>query len=153
MHCRAPSSPSSGPPFLNIDSIAISIGPGEGYLAVFEHGFFDALSRENIEINQTSNPYPVLSAVRGLILASSLNFVVGPKLAAFVYDLATNVTVEEFVAAQVGHYGHVKSRREQLARWILDVRTQLEAGREQIRLTNEPAAEPSLLERARYSNG
>lgn len=132
-------------PFLNIDSIAISIGPGQGYLAVFEQGFFDALSRKHIEINQTSNPYPVLCAVRGLILASSLNFVVGPKLAAFVYDLAMNVTLEEFVDAQVGHYGHVKSRREQLARWILDVRTQLEAGREQVRLTKEPATELSAL--------
>src|ERR1700683_16263 len=77
-------------PFLNIDSIAISIGPGDGYLGVFEHGFFDALKNRYVEINQTSNPYPVLCAVRGLIMAATLNFVVGPQLAAFVYDLSMN---------------------------------------------------------------
>ena len=75
-------------PFLNIDSIAMSIGPGTDYLAVFEHGFFEALKRRYVEVNQTDNPYPVLCAVRGLIMAATLNFVVGPKLAAFVYELA-----------------------------------------------------------------
>jgi len=139
-------------PFLNIDSIAMSIGPGDDYLAVFEHGFFDALERRYIEVNQTDNPYPILCAVRGLILAASLNFVVGPKLAAFVYELAMEVALDEFVAAQVGHYGYVTSSREQLARWIRDVRSQLEAGRAEVRLTNEPAAEPSLPEHARYLN-
>jgi len=133
-------------PFLNIDSIAMSIGPGDDYLTVFEHGFFDALERRYVEVNQTDNPYPILCAVRGLILAASLNFVVGPKLATFVYELAMDVALDEFVAAQVGHYGHVRSSREQLARWILDLRTQLEAGRAQVRLTNEPAAEPSVPE-------
>jgi len=139
-------------PFLNIDSIAMSIGPGDDYLTVFEHGFFDALERRYVEVNQTDNPYPILCAVRGLILAASLNFVVGPKLAAFVYELTMDVALDEFVAAQVGHYGHVRSSREQLARWILDLRTQLEAGRAQVRLTNEPAAEPSVPEGARYLN-
>jgi hypothetical protein len=122
-------------PFLNIDSIAMSIGPGDDYLNVFEHGFFDALKRKSIEVNQLSNPYPVLCAVRGLIMAATLNFVVGPKLAAFVYEIAANVAVEEFVAAQIDHYRHLRSSREQLEQWILDVRTQLEAGQEQVRLT------------------
>jgi len=140
-------------PFLNIDSIAISIRPGDDYLAVFEHGFFDALKGRYVEVNQTSNPYPVLCAVRGLIMASTLNFVVGPKLAAFVYELATNVALEEFVAAQVGHYGHVRSSREQLARWISDIRSQLEAGREDVRLTTEKAADGSIPEDAGYLNG
>ena len=139
-------------PFLNIDSVAMSIGPGEDYLTVFEQGFFDALKGRYVEVNQTDNPYPVLCAVRGMILAASLNFVVGPKLAAFVYKLAVDVALDEFVDAQVGHYGYVRSSREQLARWILDVRTQLEAGREQVRLTNEPAAKPSPSEHARYLN-
>jgi len=124
-------------PFLNIDSVAISIGPGEDYLAVFEHGFFEALRRECVEINQTDNPFPVLCAVRGLIIAANLNFLLGPKLAAFVHDLAARVEVEEFVAAQIGHYGHLRSSREQLERWILDVRTQLEAGRDHVRLTTD----------------
>lgn len=124
-------------PFLNIDSVAISIGPGEDHLAVFEHGFFDAFKRGHVEVNQTSNPYPVLCAARGLIMAASLNFVVGPRLAAFVYELAASVGPEEFVAAQVGHYGHVRSSRDQLARWISEVRKQLEAGQENIRLASE----------------
>ncbi len=139
-------------PFLNIDSVAISIGPGDDYLAVFEHGFFDALKKKYVEVNQTSNPYPVLCAVRGLIMASTLNFFVGPKLAAFVYELATNVALEEFVATQIGHYGHIRSSREQLARWIEDVQSQLDAGREDVRLTTN-AAEASIPERARCLDG
>jgi hypothetical protein len=122
-------------PFLNIDSIAISIGPGKDYLAVFEHGFFEALKKRFVEINQTDNPYPVLCAARGLVMAATLNFVVGPKLAAFVYELAMHTAIEEFVAAQIGHYGQVRSSGEQLKQWILDVRTQLEAGREHVHLT------------------
>jgi len=60
---------------------------------------------------------------------------VGPKLATFVYELAANVAVEDFVAVQIEHYRHLRSSREQLDQWILDVRTQLEAGQEHVRLT------------------
>ena len=122
-------------PFLNIDSIAMSIGPGDDYLSVFEHGFFDGLKERSIEVNQPDNPYPVLCAVRGLVMAAALEFVIGPKLAAFVYELAASVAVEEFVAAQIDHYNHLRSSREQLKQWIHDVRTQLEAGHEHVRLT------------------
>jgi hypothetical protein len=140
-------------PFLNIDSIAISIGPGDDYLSVFEHGFFEALKRRQVEVNQSSNPYPVLCAVRGLIMAATLDFAVGPKLAAFVYDLAVKVPLEEFLAAQIGHYGHVRSPRQHLARWIADVRSQLEAGQGHVRLANEFAAERAPSGSARNLNG
>ena len=133
-------------PFLNIDSIAISIGPGKDYLAVFEHGFFDALKRRYVEVNQTDNPYPLLCAVRGLIMAATLNFVVGPKLAAFVYELAASVEPEEFVAAQIGHYGHIRSSRQQLTRWIGEVRRQLESGQKHVHLTGQNAAETLAAE-------
>lgn len=137
-------------PFLNVDSIAISIGPGNDYLTVFEHGFFDALKRRYVEVNQTDNPYPVLCAVRGLIMAATLGFAVGPKLAAFVYEQSLKIALEEFVAAQVGHYGHVRFSREQVKQWILDIRTQLDAGREQVHLTAEPEDRAPLHERSRY---
>jgi hypothetical protein len=134
-----------GTPFLNIDSVAMSIGPGDDYLTVFENGFFDALKRKSVEVNQTDNPYPILCAVRGLIMAATLNFVVGPKLASFVYELAATVSIEEFITAQIEHYHHVRFSREQLAQLILDVRTQLEAGHQFVHLTSDRVSDPQTI--------
>jgi hypothetical protein len=128
-------------PFLNIDSIAISIGPGDDYLNIFEHGFFHAIETCVVEINEPTNPFPVLCAIRGLTIASTLNFVIGPQLAKFVYELATKVSLEEFVTAQLAHYHQMKSSRDQIDQWIVDVRTQLEAGQDRVRLN------PSAVER------
>ena len=94
-----------------------------------------------VEINEPTNPFPVLCAIRGLTIASTLNFVIGPQLAKFVYELATKVSLEEFVTAQLDHYHQMKSSRDQIDQWIVDVRTQLEAGQDRVRLN------PSAVER------
>jgi len=94
--------------FLNVEAIAISLGADGNVVDVFEHGFFEAVRTQTLDINLEENPYPALSAVRSLATALKLKYAISPRLARYILKTHNELGVESMVAAQESHYGWVR---------------------------------------------
>jgi hypothetical protein len=125
-------------PFLNIDSIAVDFANERGPTAIHENGFFQALATRTLEINSEPNPFPVVCAVRSLILAAKLNFWIGPRLAQFIQDLMNTASISDLLSAQISHYGRIRCNEDDIAEWLAHLIAQLHAGHGRVRLVKSP---------------
>ncbi len=138
-------------PFLNIDSIAVSVSPDRADFRVFEHGFFDSLEKRCIEINYIDNPYPALCAARAMILAVQLDFCLGIEVCSFIREVASRFNADEFCAAHMSHYGFLMFSSEQFDRWIREIRSQSMRRRSGVRLSpSEQKAPKSAMARGLF---
>jgi poly(A) polymerase-like protein len=131
-------------PFLNIDSIAVALSDDSGQPTVYERGFFQAVRTRTLEINNEPNPFPFVCAARSLILAATLNFRLGTRLAHFIHTLMATASVSELVNAQRSHYGQIRCREEEIRQWLSNLRSQLDAGSETVLIQSTPERQSDL---------
>ena len=93
--------------FLNIDAIVLKLEKN-GEDRIYSHGFFEALSNRTLEINLEENPFPETCLVRSLLLASKLQFDVGPRLARYIALHSRKMSLQELERVQKAHYGSVE---------------------------------------------
>lgn len=112
--------------FLNIEAIAVSLGPRGGVGDIYEWGFFDAFQNRTLDINFEDNPYPALAAIRSIKTALQISFAMSPRLASYVVNTADLLGVDSFVEAQEKHYGKVSLRSTDINRIVAEVKRHLE---------------------------
>jgi hypothetical protein len=98
--------------FLNVEAVAVELGPHGEIGEIIERGFFEAVRLRTLDINFEENPYPALAAVRSLATASKLRYSISPRLGRYILETKNRVGSEALVAAQDSHYGFVRFRSE-----------------------------------------
>lgn len=105
----------------NLESIAVEAWPhGGGKRAIFSGNdqFFEGIIAKTIELNRADNPFPELTVVRALVMATELQFNIGPRLAKYIRDLSTTMNEDVVERVQRSHYGHTRLRSERLCELI-----------------------------------
>ena len=100
----------------NLEAVAVDVWPYEGRRRALFSGndqFFEGILNKTIELNREDNPFPELTVVRGLILASEIGFDIGPRLANYIGDIGASMDEGAIEGIQTSHYGHARlnSRR------------------------------------------
>ena len=140
--------------FLNIEAIAVRLDTEERrYREVHSHGFFEALSTRTLEINSEANPYPSLCVLRSLIMAETLRFSVGPKLANYICEHANVDEVDELMRVQWEHYKRQPYDSDTLKSWLAAVvRQRRLTKRSPVQLPHRPK-QLSFIEASRPRTG
>lgn len=110
--------------FLNIDAIAFKWGNASED-KIFSNGFFESILTRTLEINLEENPFPETCVVRSLMMASMLNFGIGPKLATYILRHSKTASSKELQRIQNVHYGYVALDGEDLRSCFNAIETQL----------------------------
>jgi hypothetical protein len=117
-----------GTTFFNLEAIAVELWPSRGKAREIYSGddqFFSGLLDRVLEINRQVNPFPELCVVRSLVLAHSIRFRIGPRLAAYIAREGDRISVRTLQDVQRKHYGAVRLTGDVLRRWIGHVQDQL----------------------------
>ena len=86
-----------------------------------DNQFFEGLVNRLLEINREDNPFPALCVVRALVMASALDFFIGPKLASYIVEHGESMSDEDLQEVQQAHYGCERRDVAQLRKWIRHV--------------------------------
>ncbi len=95
----------------NLEAIAVEAWPTRGRSRALFSGddqFFEGILSKTLELNRDDNPFPELTVVRGLVMASELRFRVGPRFAEHVRKVGPALTEERLDQIQRSHYGHAR---------------------------------------------
>jgi len=115
--------------FFNLEAIAVDVwaDPGRGR-AIYSGNdqFFDGLLDRTIEINREENPFPALCVVRSLVLASSTNFWLGPRLSRYLSMWREMIADSELEGVQQQHYGAQRISLREMRRCLDHVATEHE---------------------------
>lgn len=107
--------------FFNLEAIAVEMFPQKGRPRRIFSGddqFFQGIVTRTIEINREDNPFPELCVVRGLIMASGLDFSIGPRLAGYIARHGEHMTPDALDCVQHKHYGKCRQAGQTLRAWI-----------------------------------
>ena len=107
--------------FFNLEAVAVEIWPKPGQARRLYSGddqFFDGILNRTLEVNREDNPFPELCVVRALVIGSSLNFKLGPRLSAYVANSGSHLSPSDLEAIQAKHYGEVRCTGRTLRGWI-----------------------------------
>lgn len=99
--------PSTTP--FNLEAIAVEVWPGHGRSRMVFSGddqFFEGILSRTLELNRSDSPFPDLTVVRALVMAAELRFRIGPRLVAYIRDIAPALTEARVDHIQATHYGH-----------------------------------------------
>jgi len=111
--------------FLNVEAIAIDVWPSVGKARAVYSGddqFFKGILSQTLELNNENNPFPHLCVARALVIASDLQWKVGPRLVEYIRKNSLELSGAEFEDVQRKHYGLIRLRGSVLE----SVRTYLE---------------------------
>jgi len=100
-----------GTTFLNIEAIAIDVWPHIGKGRVIYSGddqFFKGILSHTIEVNNEDNPFPPLCVARSLVIASHLQWKIGPRLLKYIRNHGATLSDQEFEDVQRKHYGSIQ---------------------------------------------
>lgn len=114
--------------FFNLEAIAVDVWALPGRSREIYSGsdqFFDGVLNRTLEINREENPYPELCVVRALVIAASLDFRVGPRLAAYIVRNGERLTIRDLDEVQAKHYGQRRQDSAALREWIAFVSDRL----------------------------
>ena len=94
----------------NLEAIAVEAWPYSGRRALYSGNdqFFQGILSRTIELNLPDNPFPELTVVRGVIMASETRFKIGPRLAGYIGEVGPSMSKDAVERIQVGHYGHAR---------------------------------------------
>ena len=95
----------------NLEAIAVEAWPcAGGRRALFSGNdqFFEGILSRTVELNRVDNPFPELTVIRALVMASELRFRIGPRLAGYIGDIGPSISDEVVDQIQASHYGHVR---------------------------------------------
>jgi hypothetical protein len=107
--------------FFNLEAIAVEVWPQPGHARRIFSGdgqFFNGLIQQTLEINREENPFPGLCVVRALVMATSLDFKLGPRLIRYVADHGSRLRDDELEHIQRAHYGQVRICASTMRSWI-----------------------------------
>jgi hypothetical protein len=108
----------------NLEAIAVEAWPtGSRSRALFsgEDQFFEGILSRTLELNRDDSPFPELTVVRGLVMASELRFKIGPRFARYVREAGRSLTEERLDHVQGSHYGHARLDSRTLRSLIVSV--------------------------------
>jgi hypothetical protein len=131
-------------PFLNLDSIAVELFPRGDSRQIYERGFFEGLADQILDINFEPNPFPDVCAVRALIMAAKLRFGMTRRLARFISGRFEEVGPKGFEAAQLSHYGKLRSVSHELCRWVDALKYQMKNGANKIEIAVSESRQSEL---------
>ena len=98
--------PSTTP--FNLEAIAVeawTYGGGQRTLFSGNDQFFEGIINRTVELNCSDNPFPELTVVRAIVMASELGFKIGPRLAGYIRNAATSMSTDIVERVQISHYG------------------------------------------------
>lgn len=99
--------PSTTP--FNLEAIAVEAWTRGGRPRTLFSGndqFFEGIINRTIELNRSDSPFPELTVVRAIVMASELRFKIGPRLANYIRDAATAINEDVVERVQACHYGY-----------------------------------------------
>ena len=70
--------------------------------------FFEGILSRTIELNRADNPFPELTVVRALILATEIGFKIGPRLVSYIGDIGASMDEDLVERIQASHYGYTR---------------------------------------------
>jgi hypothetical protein len=100
-----------GTTFLNIEAIAVDVWPHTGKSRVIYSGddqFFKGILSQTIELNNKDNPFPLLCVARSLVIASHLQWKIGPQLLKYIRNHSSTLSDQDFEDVQRKHYGSIQ---------------------------------------------
>ena len=115
--------------FFNMEAIAVDVWPRAGHerrIFSADDQFFDGLATRTLDINREENPFPALCVIRGLVMAWSLDFSVGNRLARYLVHHGSQLSNSDLLDVQAKHYGMVRLPTSWMRRWIEHIATQLD---------------------------
>ena len=95
----------------NLEAVAVEVWPCSGPRRALYSGndqFFQGILSRTIELNLADNPFPELTVVRGVIMASETQFKIGPRLATYIGEVGPSLSESAVERIQVAHYGHAR---------------------------------------------
>jgi len=107
--------------FFNLEAIAVDVWPSAGRQRSVYSGddqFFEGVLSRTIEINREDNPFPSLCVVRALVMASAIDFAIGPRLAGYLTRYGPGTTDSELEEVQIKHYGQLRRDSRTLRAWL-----------------------------------
>jgi hypothetical protein len=107
--------------FFNLEAIAVDVWARRGKTRSVYSGddqFFEGVLTKTLELNRPENPFPGLCVIRSLVMAASLDYAIGPRLAAYLSENASAVGGGDFETIQREHYGGLRYDPESLRRWL-----------------------------------
>lgn len=93
----------------NLEAIAVEAWSRDGRPRALFSGndqFFEGILSKTVELNRTDNPFPELTVVRAIIMATELRFRIGPRLAAYISEVRPNLSEDTIAQIQANHYGY-----------------------------------------------
>jgi hypothetical protein len=93
----------------NLEAIAVEVWSKNGEPRALFSGhdqFFHGILSKTLELNRTDSPFPELTVVRAVIMASELGFRIGPRLGAYITEVATTLNETAIDEIQAHHYGY-----------------------------------------------
>ena len=107
--------------FFNLEAIAVDVWARRGKTRNIYSGddqFFEGILTRTLELNRPENPFPGLCIIRSLVMAASLDYAVGPRLAAYLSENASTLRGRDFDTIQREHYGMLRYEVDSLRRWL-----------------------------------
>jgi len=105
----------------NLEAIAVEAWPTSGRSRALFSGndqFFEGIRSRTLELNRSYSPFPELTVVRGLVMASELGFRIGPRFAHYVQEHGSSLTKTRLDHVQRSHYGCTRFEGRTLAAMI-----------------------------------
>jgi hypothetical protein len=93
----------------NLEAIAVEVWPKDGKPRELFSGhdqFFQGILTRTLELNRTDSPFPELTVVRAVIMASELGFRIGPYLGAYISEIGPTLNEKAIEEIQAHHYGY-----------------------------------------------
>ncbi len=95
----------------SLEAVTVDVWPHEGRRRALFSGndqFFEGSLNKAIELNGEDSPFPELTVVRGVTLASDFGFDIGPRLATYIGDIGASMDEGAIEGVQTSHYGHAR---------------------------------------------
>jgi hypothetical protein len=93
----------------NLEAIAVEVWSKDGKPRALFSGhdqFFHGILSRTLELNRTDSPFPELTVVRAVVMASELRFRIGPRLGAYIAEIAPTLNETAIDEIQAHHYGY-----------------------------------------------
>lgn len=108
----------------NLEAIAVEVWSKDGKPRALFSGhdqFFHGILSKTLELNRTDSPFPELTVVRAVIMASELGFRIGPRLGAYIAEIATTLNEIEIDEIQAHHYGYSRMTGQTLKELVQEI--------------------------------
>jgi hypothetical protein len=105
----------------NLEAVAVELWPLPGQPRALFSGddqFFHGILDEVLELNRPENPFPQLTVIRALLLASRIEYGLGPRLCEYIAKHGPEISGGELRELQMKHYGRTVAPEQLLRRWI-----------------------------------